>query len=96
MSMNKIFASLKNLEVCWKGTNKNEKTGKERTSVQLISRSPDGAVTSFYAGGNGALEGLKPGDRIEEAEVSIRSWQGNLYVDIMRAQLATVAKGATK
>lgn len=92
MSMNKCFAQMKNLEVTWKGTSKNEKTGKERTSIQVLTRSPEGAVSTFYCGGNGALDPLKVGDHITEADVAVRSWNSNLYIDILKAQVAPTAK----
>ena len=92
MSLQKCYAKMKDLEVTWKGTSKNEKTGKERTSIQVLARSPEGACSTFYVGGNGALESLKPGDHIADADVSIRAWQGNLYIDLMKAQLASPSK----
>lgn len=90
MALNKIYAKMENLQVSWKG--EKEKNGKIRKSIQVVTKSPDGVVNSFFMSGNGSLDGIMPGDVLALANVSIRSYKDNLYIDLVSSEKATKSK----
>ena len=80
--IDRIFAELRDVQVCWKGKSKNKKTGKESDLIQIIKYTPTGAVETNYLTCFKSVDGLNVGDKID-VKLAIKAFNGALYLSLM-------------
>lgn len=92
--LGQIYVEKKNVKVEWIGLTRADKNGKQKSSVQFSTRSPEGQAITFYAAQDRNFEPvIKEGD-ILNIEMKVRAYKDGLYCDLVKHEIINNGNGS--
>lgn len=92
--LSQLFVTKKDVRIEWMGLTKADKNGKQKFSIQVATKTPEGHTVTFYGAQDKDFNpAVKVGDVIN-LDMKVRAYKDGLYCDIVGHEIVNGGNGS--